>query len=148
MSVTAHGALVKKRDMNVCLLPLADASDAVLAGGVGIVGLILASLSIVLAILWLIFPFIVMSSLGKIRNELGKTRNEIENTNNLLQQQLRGLNSLRDTLAAAAAENAAASAAQSKATNTQLQQIFDAHARTNQLLDWAADLAAKKTGTA
>ena len=131
----------------------------------GTVGIIVFLFLLALSIAWLLLPFLILASLGKIRESIATTNRLLESqsqiqqsirialdiesqrheaihrsvaseTSSLLDRHLQTALEQRAVLDAAALQNEVA-IAQGKA-------ILDAHARTNELLTWGANLAAKK----
>lgn len=110
---------------------IADAQaplDALVAAG-GIVGLIIGVFLLVLAIAWLLLPFLLLSALKELRNEVAATRRTLE-----------GIQAASSQYAGEQAERQARLLA---ATNEHLQNLFDAATRTNAILDWGAQTAAQ-----
>jgi hypothetical protein len=112
-----------------------DANPALFAGGFLLVIWILL---MVLAIAWLLLPFLILSSLKRLREELIVA-------NKLAVEQITRTVGMTTLIEKLAAEQQVATAGGQEVTNQHLQNIFDAQKRTNQMLDWGADLAAKKT---
>ena len=108
---------------------IADVDPTTVAGGVfGLFGLVIAVLALILAIAWLLLPFLILSSLRDVRAE-------IEASNKLAAEQIRGTKTLATALESLASEQ--------QITNQHLQNLFDAANRANQLLDWGAETAAR-----
>lgn len=116
--------------MNFVLAEM-DAVPALFAGGIGLVIVIFL---VVLWLAWLLLPFLILSSLKKLREEVIKAD---ARAHAIAQENIRATKALSSALVAVAELQ--------QATNQHLQSLFGAHVRTNQMLDWGADLAAKKT---
>lgn len=106
-----------------------DSAFPFLAGGVGLVLMVLA---LFLSITWLLLPFLILSSLGKVRAE-------IETSNKLAEEQIRGTKTLLTALANLAGEQAV--------TNQHLQNLYAAADRAEDLLEWGAQAAARHLPT-
>ena len=108
---------------------LGDVDPAAAAfGAFGVAGVLIAIFAFVLAVAWLLLPFLILSSLGKLRDEI---------------RYLSALTLEQKNAVEASKTSQASQVAEQQATNQHLQNLFDAATRGNQLLDWGAQTAAQ-----